>query len=103
MSMKDFNQDPEHYARFKYEGKWYAMVPEIYTSSKDDERHRCCGCAFHNPNSDPTMSHCKVGKELDEELRPRGVDCDADGYPVIFVDLAKWERHIADRVAARLA
>jgi hypothetical protein len=100
--MKDFNQDVEHYMRFKHDGKWFAMVPEIHTSSKDAIHHRCTGCAFLNKDKDPDASHCTLSGDLEEELRPRGIDCDLDDYPVIFVDVTKWERHIADRVAARL-
>lgn len=98
--MKDFNQDPEHYMRFKHDGKWFAMVPEIYKASDKEMRHRCNGCAFRDTN--PENVRCKLSGDLEEELRPRGIDCDLDDYPVIFVDITKWERHIADRVAARL-
>lgn len=100
--IKDFNQDPEHYMRFKYKAKWFAMVPEIYKSSETEIRHRCVGCAFHNNDTDPDVSHCKLSEDLEDVLRPRGIDCDLDDYPVIFVDVTKWERHIADRVAERL-
>lgn len=103
MSTNEFNQDPEHYMRFKHDGKWFAMVPEIYKSTETEIRHRCVGCAFLNNDTDLGASHCKLSGDLEEELRPRGIDCDLDDFPVIFVDVTKWERHIADRVAARMS
>lgn len=101
--MKELNKDPEHYARIKYEGKWYALVPEVYQASVDDVRHRCVACAFHQRVDDTHESHCAIHKVVDDEFRLKGVDCDNDDAPCIFADVSNWEQHIADRVAARMS
>jgi hypothetical protein len=99
--MKDFNQDPDYYLHLKQAGVWYALVPEIHKENTNDNVvHRCVGCAFYHVPENQAASHCKISN-IHSEFAKRGADCDQDDA-FIFVDVSKWEQHIADRVAARL-
>ena len=93
---------PDYYPRVKLGGVWYAMVPELVPEPDEDGiKTRCTGCALYIPEADHSqIKHC-----MDSDfhhLENRGVSCDSDDRPHIYIDLNRWDEYLVARVSRRM-
>ncbi len=112
MNQADPKLDPDYYPRLKYKDTWYAIVPEIV--NRDNQPRglsRCTGCAFQYKRDDDHYGACSIVGLDDAPDKRMGYECegienehdeDSRAAPYIFVDITKWDEHLAERVAHRM-
>ena len=93
---------PDYYPRVRLNGIWYAMVPELVDSSTETSiKKRCTGCALYIDESrEAGTKHCMDGDY--HHLENRGVSCDSDDRPHIYIDLKHWDDYLVARVSRRM-